>query len=98
MGTMALFTAPLVTFEQYTVTALADADRISIILFSLMIGGMVGITSRNGGMQGVVNLILKWANNVKRASLATIAMGMSIFFDDLREHLGGRKHHASGDR
>ncbi len=82
LGFESLLTAPLTTLEVYAVKALADADHISIILFSFMIGGMVGITSRNGGMQGVVNLILKWANNVKRASLATVGMGMSIFFDD----------------
>ncbi len=77
-----LLTAPLTTLEEFAVKALADEDHASIILFSFMIGGMVGITSRNGGMQGIVNLILKWANTVKRASLATIGMGMSIFFDD----------------
>ncbi len=76
------FTAPLTTLEVYAVKALADADHASIILFSFMIGGMVGITSRNGGMQGIVNLILHWANTVRRASLATIGMGLSIFFDD----------------
>ncbi len=77
-----LLTSPLTTLEVFAVKALADEDHASIILFSFMIGGMVGITSRNGGMQGIVNLILKWANTVKRASLATIGMGMSIFFDD----------------
>ncbi len=77
-----LLTAPLITLEEFAVKALADEGHASIILFSFMIGGMVGITSRNGGMQGIVNLILQWANTVKRASLATIGMGMSIFFDD----------------
>ena len=47
----------------------------------------MGISSRNGGMVGVVNLIVNWANTVKRASLATIAMGMSIFFDDYANSL-----------
>ena len=77
-----LFTAPLKTLEVFAVKSLADEGHISIVLFSFMIGGMVGITSRNGGMQGIVNLIIKWANTVKRACLSTIAMGMSIFFDD----------------
>ncbi len=79
---LSFFKAPLQTVQFYSVNALADSSHASIIVFSFMIGGMVGIISRNGGMQGVVNLILKWANNVKRASLATIGMGMSIFFDD----------------
>jgi Na+/H+ antiporter NhaC len=78
----ALFMAPLESLQIYAVKSMADPDRASIILFSMMIGGMVGITSRNGGMQGIVNLIIRWANNVKRASMATIGMGMSIFFDD----------------
>lgn len=82
LGFQAFFKAPLQTVEHFAVSAMADSGHASIIIFSLMIGGMVGIISRNGGMQGVVNLILKWANNVKRASLATIGMGMSIFFDD----------------
>lgn len=81
-GLQSLLTAPLQSVQIFAVNAMADSGHASIIIFSLMIGGMVGIISRNGGMQGVVNLILKWANNVKKASLATIGMGMSIFFDD----------------
>jgi len=82
LGLQALFAAPLQTVQVFAVDAMADSGHASIIIFSLMIGGMVGIISRNGGMQGVVNLILRWASNVKRASLATIGMGMAIFFDD----------------
>lgn len=83
----ALWTSPLVVVEEYTVAALADTDHASVIIFSLLIGGLVGISSRNGGMVGVVNLIVNWANTVKRASLATIAMGLSIFFDDYANSL-----------
>lgn len=61
---------------------LADGDHAAIILFTLMIGGMVGIVSRNGGMQGIVNGIVGWANNARHACLTTFAMGMAIFFDD----------------
>jgi len=72
----------LESFQKYTVDALADRDHATVILFSLMIGGMVGITARNGGMVGIVNHIIKWANTVRRASLATVGMGLAIFFDD----------------
>ncbi len=70
------------TFEIHIRTALADPDHAAIILFSLMIGGMVGIISRNGGMMGVVESIVGFAHNVRRASAATVAMGLAIFFDD----------------
>lgn len=72
----------LETFETHIVSALADRDHAAVILFSMMIGGMVGIISRNGGLQGIVDLIVRFAANVRRASLATVAMGLAIFFDD----------------
>jgi Na+/H+ antiporter NhaC len=77
-----LWRGMLETFQVYVLHALADADRAAIILFSLMIGGMVGIISRNGGMQGIVNRIVTWADSVRHASLATAYMGLAIFFDD----------------
>ena len=61
---------------------MANADHSAVILFSLMIGGTVGIISRNGGMQGIVNLIVSWADDARRACLATATMGLAIFFDD----------------
>jgi Na+/H+ antiporter NhaC len=77
-----LWTGLLESFQVYVLNALADSDHASIILFSLMIGGMVGIISRNGGMQGIVNHIVSWADSVRHASLATATMGLAIFFDD----------------
>ncbi|HSM69378.1 MAG TPA: Na+/H+ antiporter NhaC family protein, partial [Xanthomonadales bacterium] len=70
------------SFQRYVLDALANSDHAAIILFSLMIGGMVGIISRNGGMQGIVNWIVKWADSVRHARLATAWMGIAIFFDD----------------
>ncbi len=69
-------------FQVYVLGALADPSRAAIILFSLMVGGMVGIISRNGGMQGIVNHIVKWADTARHACLATSALGIAIFFDD----------------
>ncbi|MCW8925361.1 MAG: hypothetical protein OQJ84_03815, partial [Xanthomonadales bacterium] len=45
-------------------------------------GGMVGIISRNGGMQGIVNHIVKWADSARHACVATATLGVAIFFDD----------------
>jgi Na+/H+ antiporter NhaC len=70
------------SFQRHILDAVADANHAAVILFSLMIGGTVGIISRNGGMQGIVNLIAAWADNARRACLATASMGLAIFFDD----------------
>ena len=87
MGLAGLGRGLLDTTEIYVLNALADRDHAAIILFSLMIGGMVGIVSRNGGMQGVVNSIAGWASSPRRASLATGGMGLAVFFDDYANSL-----------
>ena len=66
----------------YILNALADKDHMSIILFSLMIGGMVGIISRNGGMAGIVRSLSAIASTRERGQIATSLLGTAIFFDD----------------
>ncbi len=70
------------SFQVHLLDAFADADHAAVILFSLMIGGMVGIISRNGGMHGIVRHIVGWADDARHACLATASMGIAIFFDD----------------
>ena len=70
------------SFEVYVVNALADRDHVTIMLFTFMIAGMVGIISRNGGMRGIVELIIKGANSARRGQLAVWSLGLLIFFDD----------------
>src|SRR5690625_1346596 len=47
-----------------------------------MIGGMVGIISKNGGTHGVVKHVIGWARSARRGQLAAAVMGLVIFFDD----------------
>lgn len=77
-----LWKALLDTPEVYVLKALADEEHQSVILFSMMIGGMVGIIIRNGGMNGIVETLAIWANSAKRASVVTAGMGLAVFFDD----------------
>jgi len=77
-----LWAGLLDSFQIHILDAVANTNHSAVILFSLMIGGTVGIISRNGGMQGIVNLIVSWADDARRACLATATMGLAIFFDD----------------
>ena len=74
------------TLNVYVIEAVAPPDgstgHASIIVFTLMVGGMVGIISRNGGMKGIVNKVIGFASNPSRGQLATGALGVAIFFDD----------------
>jgi Na+/H+ antiporter NhaC len=77
-----LGTGLLDAFQIHVLDAVANPNHVAVILFSLMIGGTVGIISRNGGTQGVVNHIVSWADDARRACLATATMGLAVFFDD----------------
>ncbi len=70
--------------DQYVVPALGDTDggHTQIIVFSLLLGGMVGIISRNGGTRGVVRAVAPLARNRRRGKVATGVAGLGIFFDD----------------
>ncbi len=81
------FIGLLDTFQVYVLQEFIHEDHGPIILFSLMIGGMVGIITKNGGMQGVVNIIVRWASNPQRGQLATGLLGIAIFFDDYANSL-----------
>ncbi|HSG50269.1 MAG TPA: Na+/H+ antiporter NhaC family protein [Longimicrobiales bacterium] len=68
--------------DQFIVPALANPDHASIIVFSLLLGGMVGIIARNGGTSGIVEAVAPFASSPRRGKLATWMAGMAIFFDD----------------
>lgn len=70
------------TIDKYILNALTDSGHISIILFSMLIGGTVAVISKNGGMQGIVSIISARAKSPKSGQLATWLMGIVIFFDD----------------
>jgi Na+/H+ antiporter NhaC len=70
------------TIDKYAITALLDKGHASIILFSLLIGGMVAIISRNGGMQGIVDKLSTFAKTRRSSSIIAWFLGIVIFFDD----------------
>jgi len=62
--------------------SLADSDHASIIIFSVLLGGMVGVISRSGGTQGIVDRLTRFATSPRRGQLSTWLLGVVIFFDD----------------
>lgn len=68
--------------DTYVVGSLFDADHVTIIVFTLLIGGMVRIITANGGMQGVVNWLSRRARGPRSGQLMTFLMDLCIFFDD----------------
>ncbi|MBL7191932.1 Na+/H+ antiporter NhaC family protein [bacterium] len=68
--------------DGYFLDALADRSHAAIVMFSMMLGGMVGVITCSGGSAGVVKKLSKIADSPRGGVLAAWLMGIIIFFDD----------------
>jgi Na+/H+ antiporter NhaC len=77
--------------EEYLLGALAsidpktgaiDYDHLKIIIFTLTIGGMVGVVAANGGTRAAVERLAGWASSRERGQLVAWFAGLIVFFDD----------------
>lgn len=68
--------------DTYVIQALSNDSHLSIIVFSMLIGGTVHLISKNGGMQGVINYLSPYAKSSRSGQLVTWLLGICIFFDD----------------
>lgn len=81
------FTALLRFADTLIINSLIDPDHMFIIVFTLMIGGVVGVISKNGGTAGLANLITRYAKKAKSGLISSWLMGMVVFFDDYANSL-----------
>ncbi|MCG8605423.1 Na+/H+ antiporter NhaC family protein, partial [bacterium] len=81
------FIAFMRTIDNFLLNALANSSNASILIFSMTLGGMVGVISRAGGTQGIVQKLAKYAKHARSGQLATWGMGILIFFDDYANSL-----------
>jgi Na+/H+ antiporter NhaC len=77
-----VFTSFFTALSGYIVPAAADESHMSIIVFTLLIGGMVGIITANGGTRGVIKAITGFVRTKVQGQLMTSLMGFVVFFDD----------------
>ncbi len=81
-GLVAIFTSFFHVFSDRIVGVLADSWYIGIITFTIMIGGLLGIINRSGGMWAIADALAKKAKNSATAQVFAALMGVVIFFDD----------------
>ena len=81
-GFSGIFSGIFRTIDHYILNSLTDWGHQAVIVFSVIIGGMVTVISKNGGMMAIVNRISKRANDAKSGQMATYLLGIAIFFDD----------------
>jgi len=77
-----IISALLSSFHIYILNTVIDRDHAILTLFTLMLGGMVGIVYRNGGMHGIIKYLIKKADTPRRGQVAIWLFGLVVFFDD----------------
>lgn len=82
MSFSGIFSSFFGSLSDYIVPGVSDPDRMSIVVFSILIGGMVGIITDNGGTRGVINAITKFVRTKIQGMVVTSLMGFIVFFDD----------------
>jgi len=70
------------TLEAF-VKVFQDADNTRIILFSTMIGSLIALTQRSGGVSGFVNFLIKhnWIKGRRGAGFLAWLLGVVIFIE-----------------
>jgi len=74
--------ALLLTFDTYLVDTIANREHAAIILFTLALGGIVGILSKAGATRALVDVIAARAKTRRSGLLTAWAAGLIVFFDD----------------
>lgn len=70
------------TWETHLWSTLIDPGKLRVFSFTLLMGALVGVITRSGGMRGLIGLVLPWARTRRRGQLTTYLLGLVIFFDD----------------
>jgi len=77
---------PLVTLQIAVVellwNQLTSVDNLYVFAFTLLMGAMVGLIGRAGGMQGLIDKLSPFARGRRSGQITTWALGLLIFFDD----------------
>ena len=68
--------------DKYLVGALADGSHAAIVLFTAILGGMVGVLARSGATGGIVHWLRGLGGGRRSGLVSTTAMGTLVFFDD----------------
>jgi len=67
---------------EYLYTQLVTQGKLQIVLFVVFMLAMVGVITRAGGIQGIMERLSVIARDARRTQIATWFMGLAIFFDD----------------
>ncbi|MBB73090.1 MAG: hypothetical protein CMJ75_01110 [Planctomycetaceae bacterium] len=73
--------------EAHLWKSLADEQHLRVFTFTLLMGAMIGVVHRSGGMHGVVTLLAPLARNRRGGQFLTWLLGLLVFIDDYANSL-----------
>jgi Na+/H+ antiporter NhaC len=86
-------------FVRYLIPALKDPWNISVLVFTLMMGGFVEVLNQGGGMSALAARLLGRAQTPRRAGMGAYLLGWIVFFDGLASSmLVGKTMRPAADR
>jgi Na+/H+ antiporter NhaC len=69
-------------FEEHLWANLIDESHLRVFVFTTLMGAMVGVIHRSGGMHGIVEVLTPLARSRRGGQMTTWVLGLVIFFDD----------------
>lgn len=75
------------TLDTYIIGEVVSKDgtqypHMLVILFTVFLGAMIGVMSRSGGTQAIVNSLARVTRKREHGQVLTWGMGFAVFFDD----------------
>ena len=75
------------TVSDHLWPSLIDFDHIQVFVFTTLMGAMIGVVHKSGGMHGVVESLAPLAKNRRGGQLLTWFLGLLVFIDDYANSL-----------
>ncbi|WP_166830701.1 Na+/H+ antiporter NhaC family protein [Thalassoroseus pseudoceratinae] len=73
---------PLRAVDTLLVGTLTDSLHVEIVLFTLLLGAMIGLMSATGGTRALVQKLMQRTTRREHGQMLTWILGVVIFFDD----------------
>jgi tetracycline resistance efflux pump len=67
---------------EYMIVSFTDPERLKIVFFIILIGGLLEVINRSGGYTKFANVLSKKLNTPRKSRLSTWGLSMTLFFDD----------------
>ncbi len=69
-------------FCETMVQQVNDHDHASVVLFTMLLGAMIGLMNDTGGTRAAIEWLARFARTRRRGMVLTWFMGLLVFFDD----------------